>query len=117
MTDTPDLAAQVEKLREIVGRMTPGDFFSDGYLVGQRDSGILICEANKHRDATGFVALRNTTLPIMDAQAAENARLREALWHICALCPQETGHMSTAALAGLFYKIETRAADALKVQP
>jgi len=80
MTDT-----QIAALREIVGRMTPGEWQANGshfyspdperMLVGQ----CLYPMGDKSNDIAGIVALRNTALPIIDALVAENARLREAL--------------------------------------
>jgi len=81
----PDLAAQVAKLREIVGRMTPGEWQSNGSHFYTADSERMLvgqCRypmGDKSNDIDGIVALRNTALPIIDAQAAEIARLREAL--------------------------------------
>ena len=86
MTTITNLTAAVEGLREIVGRMTPGewvvwtdhshfdiasDIRADGRMVAQTVSHY---PAIKH-DAAGIVALRNTALPIIDAQAAEVAAL------------------------------------------
>lgn len=87
MTDT-----QIAALREVVGRMTPGEWQANGshfygpdpvrLLVGQ----CLYPMGDKSNDIAGIVALRNTALPIIDAleakliaERAENARLREGL--------------------------------------
>lgn len=96
-----DLAAQVAELREIVGRMTPGEWECQPTETELPDVGVCIVADNlgglvgaalpwpteiHSRDysrveanATGIVALRNTALPIIDALMAENERLREAL--------------------------------------
>ena len=82
MTDT-----QIAALREVVGRMTPGEWQANGshfygpdpvrLLVGQ----CLYPMGDKSNDIAGIVALRNTALPIIDALEAErdakDARIAE----------------------------------------
>ena len=99
-----NLPAAVDGLREIVGRMTPRRWrFGRGHsglsvavLAGEKRqlattswhtcSEYYPTQAQACEDFVGIVALRNTALPIIDAQAAriaeleaEVARLREAL--------------------------------------
>jgi hypothetical protein len=92
MTGITNLPAAVESLREIVGRMTPGEWQSGNRFgfVGVFDAServlanthgattnVGIEELVRQQDATaaGIVALRNAALPIIDAQAARIAEL------------------------------------------
>jgi hypothetical protein len=87
MTDT-----QIAALREIVGRMTPGKWETwiddDGMHAVTCDSGFITClfppelgagPGTEPDNAAGIVALRNTAMPIIDAQAARIAQLEGAL--------------------------------------
>ena len=94
-----ELAAQIAELREIVGRMTPGERRSERRLresvvlqSGGKQDGYanrVVClpqwtpapypqptPDDAFANAAGIVALRNTALPIIDAQAAEIEALK-----------------------------------------
>ena len=86
MTDTPAdrpiLAAQTAKLREIVGRMTPGlkrDPYGSPGRYMQSGDGEVVVRTQYPNDQAGFLALRNNAMPIIDAQAARIAELERAL--------------------------------------
>ena len=88
-----DLTTQIAELREIVGRMTPGECRADpmmgdcSIVAGRRliastggfQSSSEITAPQNAANAAGIVALRNTALPIIEALTAENATLRAEL--------------------------------------
>lgn len=102
MTAITNLPAAIAELREIVGRMKPGLWESGNYDTGDgldlqirargyRVAARMDCNGNpvNQAHAAGIVALRNTALPIIEAQAAEiealkaeRDRLREALMRL-----------------------------------